>query len=144
MLPHGRAQVLKKDSGCGGAEDVVTKLGHVFDAIQQNYLRKLEMGIYKDDELLESYVFRVCNTRARIDAAKEANVPARDIHNGLPRWVCDIGINDEMSVEECEQQTTKLLRTMITACQGLRDLTFEPGSNYNVKMKLFLGENMLC
>ena len=64
------------------------------------------MGIYEEDELLESYVFRICKT------SKKMTKPEFSRQDGLPRWVLEIGVDDSLSIEECQKQTVQMIRTM--------------------------------
>lgn len=68
------------------------------------------MGIYEEDELLESYVFRICKT------SKKMTKPEFSRQDGLPRWVLEIGVDDSLSIEECQKQTVQMIRTMSTDC----------------------------
>ena len=69
------------------------------------------MGIYEHDDLLESYVFRICQHNT---ANKEPTLETDP--KGLPRWVLDLGTDDTITVEECEQQTLNMIRTMSKSC----------------------------
>jgi hypothetical protein len=62
--------------------------------------------------------------------------------DGLPRWVMDIGAEklDEMTEEQCENQTQAMIRTLIMTCQNLKALDIAKDTDYTIKLKLYLGK----
>ena len=79
---------------------------------------------------------RICKTTTGSPAT-------RQIKDGLPRWVMDIcGPKklDEMTEEQCEQQTQAMIRNLMFTCQNLKQLDVTEDTHYTIKLKLYLGE----
>ena len=125
-------KILKSDSQCPDSDAMVKILGQIFEAIEKDYLRKLEMGIFSDpactpESLEESYILRFAATKDNSDGDGDGDGgdakgsggpsgPGKD-KNGKPKWVVDLGSS---TAEDTQNQAMSLLRMLIISCQGLK------------------------
>ena len=128
---------------------MVAILGQIFEAIEKDCLRKLEMGIFSDPacttaSLEESYVLRFAATSADDDdgdgdggdiKGRRPGVNTGKDKNGKPKWVVDLGF---FSAEDTQKQAMSLLRMLIISCQGLN--TLDTTRPHVVSFKLFLNQ----
>lgn len=103
-------KIMRDDSACPGASQVIKWVKGCFDAVDKKYLRMLIMGIYTDaedpDTVIESYTFKF----------SYKNTAEMDVYRNEKK----IGSAD--SVLETKKATIRLLRTMVVLTQTLKSL----------------------
>ncbi|OWF50585.1 HORMA domain-containing protein 1-like [Mizuhopecten yessoensis] len=103
-------KIMRDDSACPGASQVIKWVKGCFDAVDKKYLRMLIMGIYLDSEdpdtVIESYTFKFSyKNSAEMDVYRnEKKIASTD------------------SVLETKKATIRLLRTMVVLTQTLKSL----------------------
>ncbi|XP_025087650.1 HORMA domain-containing protein 2-like isoform X2 [Pomacea canaliculata] len=113
-------KILRDDSSCPGASQVIKWVKGCFDALDKKYLRMLIIGIYVDPEdpntIIESYTFKFSySTQCGVDV----------YHN-------EQKISSMHTTEKTKKETIQLLRTIIVLTQSLQPLP----DNVMMTMKL--------
>lgn len=108
-------KILREDSQCPGAYQVIQWVKGCFDALDKQYLRMIIIALYADqqqgDSALETYSFRISyNKAAEVDIYRNSHkiASAKSVH--------------ELSIKKA---TIKLLRTIIVLTQTLDNLPNE-------------------
>ncbi|XP_033751902.1 HORMA domain-containing protein 1-like [Pecten maximus] len=103
-------KIMRDDSACPGASQVIKWVKGCFDAVDKKYLRMLIMGIYIDaedpDTVIESYTFKF----------SYKNTAEMDVYRNEKK------IASADSVLETKKATIRLLRTMVVLTQTLKSL----------------------
>ncbi|XP_076115674.1 uncharacterized protein LOC143083287 [Mytilus galloprovincialis] len=103
-------KILRDDSSCPGACQVIKWVKGCFDAIEKKYLRMLIIGIYVDpedpDTVIESYTFKFSYTN----------------EGGVDIYRNDKKISSAYSASETKKATIRLLRTIVVLTQTLKSL----------------------
>ncbi|XP_060076150.1 uncharacterized protein LOC132555803 [Ylistrum balloti] len=103
-------KIMRDDSACPGASQVIKWVKGCFDAVDKKYLRMLIMGIYLDaedpDTVIESYTFKF----------SYKNTAEMDVYRNEKK------IASADSVFETKKATIRLLRTMVVLTQTLKSL----------------------
>ncbi|XP_076450095.1 uncharacterized protein LOC143286420 [Babylonia areolata] len=103
-------KILRDDSSCPGASQVIKWVKGCFDALDKKYLRMLLIGIYVDPDdpqtVIESYTFKFSySTQCGVDVYR----------NGKK-------ITSVHGTEQTKKETIQLLRTIIVLTQSLQPL----------------------
>lgn len=105
-------KILRDDSSCPGACQVIKWVKGCFDAIEKKYLRMLIIGIYVDpedpDTVIESYTFKFSYTS--------------NGEGGIDIYRNDKKISSAYSATETKKATIRLLRTIVVLTQTLKSL----------------------
>ncbi|KAI0213467.1 hypothetical protein LSAT2_001501 [Lamellibrachia satsuma] len=103
-------KILKDDSSCPGACQVIKWVKGCFDALDKKYLKMLMIGIYVNpddpDTVIESYTFKFSYT-------EEGGI---DIYRNNKK------ISSAYSTTETKKATMRLLRTIVVLTQSLQSL----------------------
>ncbi|XP_022083801.1 HORMA domain-containing protein 1-like [Acanthaster planci] len=102
-------KILRDDSACPGACQVIKWVKGCFDALDKKYLRALTIGIYVDpdepDTVIESYTFKFSYQG-----------------EGIQIYRNDKKIAGATTEAETKKATTRLLRTIVVLTQSLKSL----------------------
>ncbi|XP_033645488.1 HORMA domain-containing protein 1-like isoform X1 [Asterias rubens] len=102
-------KILKDDSACPGACQVIKWVKGCFDALDKKYLRTLTIGIYVDpnepDKIIESYTFKFSYEGC-----------------GITIYRNDKKLASATTEAETKKATTRLLRTIVVLTQSLKSL----------------------
>lgn len=105
-------KILRDDSACPGACQVIQWVKGCFDALDKKYLRMIIMALYKDDEkpdtIVESYTFKFSYNA--------------DNHESISIYRNGNKITGAYSAAETRKATIKLLRTIVVLTQTLKPL----------------------
>lgn len=114
-------KILRDDSSCPGACQVIKWVKGCFDALEKKFLKVLVIGIYTNpedpDTIIESYTFKFSYERG---AGTNVDVYKNDKHN------------KSFTAAETKKDTIRLLRTIVVLTQSLSSLP----DNVMMTMKL--------
>ncbi|KAL5006817.1 hypothetical protein ScPMuIL_015623 [Solemya velum] len=103
-------KILRDDSSCPGACQVIKWVKGCFDALDKKYLRMLIIGIYVDvndpDTVIESYTFKFSYTQ----------------DGGIAIYRNEKKVSSAFNAEETKKATIRLLRTIVVLTQTLQSL----------------------
>jgi len=113
-------KILRDDSACPGACQVIKWVKGCFDALEKKYLKMLVIGIYTNpdepDTVIESYTFKF----------------NYDHNSGVDIYRNNKRISEKFSAAETKKATIRLLRTIVVLTQSLASLP----ENVMMTMKL--------
>ncbi|KAK3600779.1 hypothetical protein CHS0354_009208 [Potamilus streckersoni] len=103
-------KILRDDSSCPGACQVIKWVKGCFDALDKKYLKTLNLGIYVDpdnpDTVIESYTFKFSYTN----------------QGGIDIYRNDRKVTSAYTASETKKATIRLLRTIVILTQTLKSL----------------------
>ncbi|XP_064602298.1 uncharacterized protein LOC135468143 [Liolophura sinensis] len=103
-------KILRDDTSCPGACQVIKWVKGCFDALDKKYLRMLVIGIYLDpedqDTVIESYTFKFSYTEG----------------GGIDIYRNDKKVSSAATAAETKKATIRLLRTIVVLTQTLKSL----------------------
>ncbi|GAB1602710.1 HORMA domain-containing protein 1-like [Argonauta hians] len=102
-------KILREDTSCPGACQIIKWMKACFDAVDKKYLEQLIIGIYMDPDdlssIIESYTFKFSYMNSGIDIYRN-----------------DTKVSSAYSANETKKATIQLLRTIIVLTQTLKPL----------------------